>query len=127
MDAWCRSCRLSCEVPCKAAHPHVCHAAVTKSDRSLHDCFKHPWCTHVATCCLLPFIAIEGDILILDNSHVTRPYGDVIFELLWILPRLKRGVFVHLHDIFLPWEYPAQWMLHELRPYTEQYMLAAFL
>jgi hypothetical protein len=75
---------------------------------------------------LLPF-ARAGDLLFLDNSHVIRPYGDVLLELLWVLPRLKPGVLVHVHDIFLPYEYPADWMLGELRPYTEQYLLAAFL
>jgi hypothetical protein len=69
----------------------------------------------------------SGDILFLDNSHVLKPYGDVIFEFLWILPRLKPGVHVHVHDIFLPHGYPEIWIAEQFRPYTEQYMLAAFL
>jgi len=69
----------------------------------------------------------SGDVLFLDNSHVVKPYGDVIYEFLWILPRLKPGVHVHIHDIFLPNDYPAPWMINEFRPYTEQYLLAAFL
>lgn len=69
----------------------------------------------------------SGDLLFLDNSHVIRPYGDVLFELLWLLPRLQPGVYVHLHDIYLPGDYPTHWMHVEMRAYTEQYLLAAFL
>lgn len=80
---------------------------------------------------LLPLLLLclhqAGDLLFLDNSHVTRPYGDVVFEFLYILPRLRPGVVVHIHDVFLPYEYPMDWMLREVRPYTEQYMLAALL
>lgn len=43
------------------------------------------------------------------------------------MPRLKPGVFVHIHDILLPFDYLPRWMDEELRQYTEQYMLAAFL
>ena len=45
----------------------------------------------------------RDDILFIDSSHVLQPYGDTLFELLWILPRLRRGVLVHVHDIFLPY------------------------
>ena len=42
----------------------------------------------------------ENDILFVDSSHVIRPGGDVLFEFLELFPRLKKGVIVHLHDIF---------------------------
>ncbi len=62
------------------------------------------------------------------SSHVSQPYGDTLFELLWILPRLKSGVIVHVHDIFLPYDYPEVWTnLDQARQYTEQWVLAAFL
>ena len=68
----------------------------------------------------------RNDILFIDSSHVTRPYGDVVYEFLFILPQLQPGVIVHVHDIFLPDDYPEAWM-REQRSYTEQWLLAAFL
>jgi hypothetical protein len=53
--------------------------------------------------------------------------GDVVYEYLQILPRLKKGVLVHCHDIFLPAEYPKGWILQNRRFWTEQYLLQAFL
>jgi len=69
----------------------------------------------------------SGDILFLDGSHVIQPYGDIIFEFLWLLPRLLPGVIVHVHDIWLPRDYPRVWMLNQGRQYTEQWLLGAFL
>ena len=67
-----------------------------------------------------------GDLLFLDSSHTVRIGGDVSFLILEILPRLKRGVVIHFHDIFLPYDYQRnadatifQWM--------ETAMLHAFL
>ncbi len=68
-----------------------------------------------------------GDILFIDSSHVLRTAGDVFVEYLHILPNLKPGVLVHIHDIFLPYEYPRQWLVEERRFWTEQYLLQAFL
>ena len=53
--------------------------------------------------------------------------GDVNYLFLEVLPRLKPGVIVHVHDIFLPFEYRRDWVLDELRFWTEQYLLQAFL
>ena len=44
-----------------------------------------------------------------------------------VLPRLKPGVIVHVHDIFLPFEYRRDWVLDEFRFWNEQYLLQAFL
>jgi uncharacterized UPF0146 family protein len=68
-----------------------------------------------------------GDILFIDSSHVIRPRGDVVFEYLDILPALDVGVIVHIHDIFLPKDYPAEWVVDEVRFWNEQYLLEAFL
>ena len=68
-----------------------------------------------------------GDILFIDSSHVLRTAGDVFVEYLHILPSLKPGVLVHIHDIFLPYEYPKSWIVNERRFWTEQYILQAFL
>lgn len=42
----------------------------------------------------------ENDLLFIDSSHMIRPQGDVLFEYLQLLPSLKKGVIVHIHDIF---------------------------
>lgn len=69
----------------------------------------------------------ENDILFIDSSHVLRIGSDVQYEILEILPRLKKGVIVHIHDIFFPLEYPKEWILKDLRFWSEQYLLQAFL
>ncbi|GMU96910.1 MAG: hypothetical protein AMXMBFR50_24250 [Ignavibacterium album] len=69
----------------------------------------------------------ENDILFIDSSHIIRPQGDVLFEYLELLPSLRKGVIVHLHDIFSPKNYPKQWLQDEIRFWNEQYLLEAFL
>ena len=69
----------------------------------------------------------ENDVLFIDSSHVLRIGNDVHREYLEILPRLAPGVLVHVHDIFLPFEHPRQWVTEEFRFWTEQYLLQAFL
>lgn len=67
------------------------------------------------------------DILFIDSSHVVSTGSDVVQEYLQILPRLKPGVLVHLHDIFLPSDYPRNAVLENLWFWSEQYLLQAFL
>lgn len=66
----------------------------------------------------------SGDILFIDNSHRTFPNSDVTVCMLEIMPRLNSGVFVHVHDIYLPFDYP-QSVCN--RHYSEQYLLACYL
>ena len=68
-----------------------------------------------------------GDILFIDSSHTVKIGGDVNYLFLEVLPRLKPGVIVHIHDIFLPFEYRRDWVMEEFRFWTEQYLLQAFL
>jgi hypothetical protein len=68
----------------------------------------------------------ENDILFIDSSHIIRPQGEVLQEYLQILPRLKSGVIVHVHDIFTPRDYPMEWLEYPLF-WNEQYLLEAFL
>jgi len=68
-----------------------------------------------------------GDILFIDSSHIIRPEGDVLFEYLQILPTLKIGVIVHVHDIFSPRNYPIEWVRDHVLFWNEQYLLEAFL
>lgn len=69
----------------------------------------------------------SGDILFIDSSHMIRPQGDVLHEFLHLLPQLKPGVLVHIHDIFTPHDYPEDWVLQLRRYWNEQYLLEAFL
>jgi hypothetical protein len=69
----------------------------------------------------------SNDILFIDTSHVLRPGGDVMYLFLKILPQLNSGVWVHIHDIFYPNEYPVEWLRDEFRLWNEQYLLIAFL
>jgi predicted O-methyltransferase YrrM len=69
----------------------------------------------------------HNDILFIDSSHVIRPQGDVVFEYLELLPTLRPGVIVHVHDIFSPRDYLKSWLVDEVRLWNEQYVLEAFL
>ena len=69
----------------------------------------------------------SGDILFIDSSHTVKIGGDVNYLFLEVLPRLKAGVIVHVHDIFFPFAYRRDWTLEEFRFWTEQYLLQAFL
>ncbi len=68
-----------------------------------------------------------NDVLFIDSSHMIRPQGDVLFEYLEILPILRAGVLVHIHDIFSPKDYPEAWLIDEVIFWNEQYLLEAFL
>ena len=67
------------------------------------------------------------DLLFIDSSHVIRPQGDVLCEFLEILPILKKGVIVHIHDIFTPRDYPKAWVVDKVRMWNEQYLMEALL
>jgi hypothetical protein len=68
----------------------------------------------------------EDDVLFVDTTHTVKVGGDVAQVVLELLPLLDAGVFVHFHDVFLPYEYPRRFF--ELGyNWTEQYLLQAFL
>lgn len=68
----------------------------------------------------------EGDLLLIDSSHVSKLGSDVNYLFFNILPRLKKGVVVHVHDVMYPFEYPRAWV-EEKRFWNEAYLLRAFL
>lgn len=68
-----------------------------------------------------------NDILFIDSSHVIRPQGDVVREYLELLPLLAPGVLVHIHDISTPRDYPALWVIDEVKFFNEQYLVEALL
>lgn len=67
-----------------------------------------------------------GDIFFIDTSHVVKVASDVHFLLFTVLPRLAPGVIIHVHDIFWPFEYPADWFAMG-RAYNEIYLMQALL
>ena len=69
----------------------------------------------------------KNDILFIDSSHVIKPQGDIIKIFLEILPKLKTGVIIHIHDIFSPRDYPENWLKIENRFFNEQYLLEGIL
>jgi hypothetical protein len=69
----------------------------------------------------------ENDVLFIDSSHVIRPQGDVVFEYLELLPILKKGVIVHIHDIYSPRNYLKRLLADNVLFWNEQYLLEAFL
>jgi len=68
-----------------------------------------------------------GDVLFVDTTHTVKTGGDVNHLVLNVLPVLQPGVVIHFHDIFLPWEYPRDWIERHERYWAEQYLLQAFL
>ncbi len=87
-------------------------------------------CDHIIregleTCDLSLFDQLEeGDILFLDGSHRSFMNSDVTVFFIDLLPRIKPGVIVHLHDILLPWDYPEPFKTWY---WNEQHMLAVYM
>jgi predicted O-methyltransferase YrrM len=69
----------------------------------------------------------KNDILFIDSSHILKIDSDVFYEFLEIIPRLKKGVLIHVHDIYFPLDYPRKLILEDFKFYNEQYLLQAFL
>jgi len=69
----------------------------------------------------------RNDFLFIDSSHELKAGNDVLKLFLRVLPALAPGVIVHIHDIFLPFDYPQEWIVTRRWPWTEQYLLQALL
>jgi len=69
----------------------------------------------------------ENDMLFIDNSHVSKTGSDVNFLMTEVLPLLKKGVLIHIHDIFYPFEYPREWILDLRINWNEIYTVHNFL
>ena len=70
-----------------------------------------------------------GDVLFIDSSHISSIGSDCTYEFLRLIPALKSGVLVHVHDVSLPWDYPKNWFEREpiVLNWNEQYLLQALL
>lgn len=106
----------------------------------IHTCiepYEMPWLDRfdvnlirekVEDCSLNLFESLNaGDFLFIDSSHIIRPQGDVLFEYQNILPILKKGVFIHIHDIFSPKDYLEDWIKKDVKLWNEQYLLESLL
>ena len=66
------------------------------------------------------------DVLFIDSTHVVKPGSDVNHLMFEVLPRLRPNVWIHIHDMFFPFEYPPPWV-REGRAWQEAYLMRAFL
>lgn len=118
--------------------------AKNKTDHSNYNChhiciepFEHQWLEETGVELIRERVECidkslfnllqPNDILFIDSSHVIRTQGDVLFEVLELLPVLKPGVFIHMHDIFSPKDYPDEWVFKNHVLWNEQYLIEAFL
>jgi hypothetical protein len=69
----------------------------------------------------------DGDILFIDSTHTVKTGSDCLHIYLRLLPEIRRDIFVHAHDVHLPFGLPKEWLLNLQRFWTEQYLLLAFL
>jgi predicted O-methyltransferase YrrM len=69
----------------------------------------------------------SNDILFIDSSHEIKPGNDLLHLVFTVLPHLASGVLIHFHDIFLPYEYPREWIIENRWNWTEQYLVQALL
>jgi len=67
-----------------------------------------------------------GDVLFIDTSHTVKTGNDVTWIFGEVIPRLAPGVLVHIHDVFLPGEYPENWVM-EGWGWNETYLVQSFL
>ncbi len=67
-----------------------------------------------------------GDVLFIDTAHTVKTGGDVVWIFQEIIPRVAPGVLVHIHDVFVPGEYPEQWVMDGWG-WNETYLVRAFL
>ena len=68
-----------------------------------------------------------GDLLFIDSSHEVKTGSDVVYLMLEVIPKLPPGVLIHIHDIFLPYDYPKDWVIKERWGFNEQYLVQGML
>lgn len=69
----------------------------------------------------------ENDILFIDSSHELKAGNDLVYLYLNVIPFLHPGVLIHIHDIFLPYDYPWDWVHERRMRYSEQYLVQMML
>lgn len=69
----------------------------------------------------------EGDLLFIDSTHTVKPGSEVNYLILEILPRLKKNVYIHFHDIYFPYDYGRNILTKDIFFWLESTLLQAFL
>jgi hypothetical protein len=69
----------------------------------------------------------NGDILFIDSTHTVKHGSDCVHIYLNLLPQIKHDIYIHVHDIFLPFTFPRSFLLDHQIYWTEQYLLGAYL
>lgn len=69
----------------------------------------------------------DGDILFIDSTHTVKIGSDCLHIYLRLLPNIRKKIYVHIHDIFLPFGFPQNWALEHHYYWTEQYLLYAWM
>lgn len=67
------------------------------------------------------------DMLFIDTSHIAKYGSDVNYLYFYVIPRIAAGCYVHIHDIFIPKDYPEKWVAQNEMFFSEQYIVMAFL
>ena len=105
-------------------HPQRLYSLLSDADRQSVNVISQP--VQEASEC--PWESLQsGDILFVDSSHVSKCGSDVNFLFNEVVPRLADGVYVHIHDISYPFEYPKSWVMDRRWAWNEAYLLRAFL
>lgn len=76
---------------------------------------------------LLNKILSDGDVLFIDSTHTIKTGSDCLHVYLRLLPFINKKIYVHVHDIFLPFGLPQEWLLNKQIFWTEQYLLLALM
>lgn len=104
-------------------HPDVLRRLLKPGDEAAAEIIQSP----VQGVDPARFAELEaGDILLIDSTHVSKTGSDVNRLFFEVLPRLRPDVWVHVHDVFYPFEYPEGWV-EQGRAWNEDYLLRALL
>jgi hypothetical protein len=112
---------------------HPCHATYIDPEPRLdlreHLGFAELLLRPIQDVPLSVFRELEpGDVLFIDTSHTLKLQGDVEYELVHMVPTVRAGVWIHIHDIFTPYDYPEDWLTKRLRfAGNEQYAVECLL
>jgi len=66
----------------------------------------------------------SGDLLFIDSTHALKTGSELQRIYLEIIPRLKAGVFIHIHDIMLPYLYDRAALTSNFGPQETSLVLA---
>lgn len=68
-----------------------------------------------------------GDIMFYDGEHSPKTGNSAVYFYHFVLPYLRPGVFVHVHDVRLPYPASQRSMLVDKVYWTECYLVLAYL